>query len=99
MHKGFMSRLCVSRYDVLLVSWKRNQFEERGQMRRDINHMATLIREGILYTEEETNRPLLPEDLPFSLTYRPANVHDIKFFVNSPAWAEMLSSGRVFFYR
>jgi hypothetical protein len=68
-------------------------------MRRDINLMAALIREGKLFTEEESNRPLLPEDLPFSLSYRVANPHDIKLFVDSPAWVEMRTSGRVFFYR
>lgn len=68
-------------------------------MRRDINRMATLIREGKLYCEVYSKRPLLEDDLPFSLCYRPATPSDIKFFVDSPAWYEMLSSGRAFFAR
>ena len=68
-------------------------------MRRDIEWMAYLIRTGKLFTEVETNRPLLPEDLPHSLSYREAKASDIKIFVNSPAWAEMLLSGKAFFVR
>jgi len=68
-------------------------------MRRDIELMASLIREGKLFFEEESKRPLLPEDLQFSLSYRPATPSDIKYFVESPAWTGMLSSGRAFFAR
>lgn len=68
-------------------------------MRRDVNLMASLIRKGKLFIEEESKRPLLPEDLQFSLSYRVANPHDIKDIVDSPAWAEMRSSGRVYFCR
>ena len=66
-------------------------------MRRDINLMVALIRQGKLFTEEESKRPLLPEDLPYSLPYREATPSDIKYFVDSPAWFEMLASGRAFF--
>lgn len=66
-------------------------------MRRDINLMMSLIRGKKLCIEEETKRPLLKEDLPFSLSYRRANAHDIKFFVESPVWDELLLSGRAFF--
>jgi len=66
-------------------------------MRRDIELMASLIRTGKLFAEKESNRPLLPEDLPYSLSYREATPSDIKYFVDSPAWFEMLASGRAFF--
>lgn len=68
-------------------------------MRRDIELMAALIREGKLFTEVESNRPLLPDELSNSLTYRPANAGDIKNFVDHPAWTEMLLSGKAFFCR
>ena len=66
-------------------------------MRRDIELIAALIRGGKLGIEEESKRPLLKEDLPFSLSYRLATPGDIKYFVHSPAWLEMLLSGRAFF--
>lgn len=68
-------------------------------MRRDIELMAALIREGKLFFEEESKRPLLPEDLQFSLSYRPAKPCDIKHFIDSPAWHGMLLSGKAFFVR
>lgn len=68
-------------------------------MRRDIELMAALIREGKLYTEVESKRPLLPDELKSSLTYRQAKPSDIKHFVDSPAWHEMLLSGKAFFVR
>ena len=68
-------------------------------MRRDIELMAVLIREGKLFTEIESKRPLLEYELKDSLTYRQANPGDIKYFVDSPAWLGMLSSGKAFFAR
>ena len=66
-------------------------------MRRDIKLMLALINGNKLCIEEETKRPLLKEDLPFSLSYRRANTHDIKFLVHSPVWTGLLLSGRAFF--
>lgn len=66
-------------------------------MRRDINLMVTLIKNNFLFVEEFSGRPLLPEDLPYSLSYREATVRDIPSIAISRAWNEMLSSGRAFF--
>jgi len=60
--------------------------------------MWALIKSGNLYIEEFSKRPLLAEDLENSTgKYRPATSGDMKYFVDSRAWFEMLESGRAYF--
>lgn len=67
-------------------------------MKRTFALLLSLIQHGKLYIEDQTERPLLEEDLESSpAPYRPATKHDIPQIVVSPAWYEMLSSGRAFF--
>lgn len=67
-------------------------------MRRDINLMVDLIKKGQLFIEEFSGRPLLPDDLQYTVeTYRPAIKKDIPDIAYQNAWREMLLTGRAFF--
>jgi len=67
-------------------------------MKRPFGLLLSLINHGKLYIEDQTERPLLEDDLESSpAQYRPATKHDIPDIVISPAWYEMLASGRAFF--
>jgi len=69
-------------------------------MRRNIKLMLRLINEGKLFIEEQEGHtyPLLEDDLEGSPAeiIRPATKKDIPDIAISPAWWEMLSSGRAF---
>lgn len=67
-------------------------------MKKTFELLLSLIKRGKIYIEDQTERPLLIEDLESSpAQYRPATKHDIPNIVISPAWYEMLASGRAFF--